>query len=672
MREGNLQASQKIASIKIWQIVSRVKQATPQDGEPPTIVLRGAGDEDARDTSGASVSCVSVGDVLKARFQLVELIGEGGMGRVFKALDLRRVESGAAQPHVAVKVLTLVSAQPDSALAALQREAQQLQVLSHPNIVRVFDCDRDGTTVFMTMEYLVGHSLYQELVARPPTGGPALERSHARRVIAAIADALDFAHQRGIVHGDVKPGNVFVTDSGEFKVVDFGVARWVTGPNASDRTSRDATPSARISAVTPRYASPQLLAGHPAEIADDVYAFAGLAYQLLTGTLPFGPKGAVPGNRAPPARGLTSGEHAALVHALQFDAGRRTQTMREFLKEFRPEPARSSGNSRIAWGVASVAVGALVLTFGWYAGRPAEPRSPPPLAPAPAARLLPAAPSKPEAGSLLHDCAVCPLVTVVPSGVFQQGADNSDLHALASEKPAHRVGISLAFGLSTTEVTVAEFRAFVNATRRSMRGCDVYEGRWRYEPRADWENPGFAQSATHPVTCVSWEDASAYAAWLSTQSGQRYRLPSASEWEYAARAGGLSGVPWGSAPMGACAVANVADQSARERFPGWTTFGCADGFINTAPVGSFQANAYGLQDLFGNVFEWTEDCWHSNYVGAPEDGTARMDPPCTEHELRGGSWFSSPNYVRAAYRDHFAANYRTSTVGIRLARDLSE
>ncbi len=172
------------------------------------------------------------------------------------------------------------------------------------------------------------------------------------------------------------------------------------------------------------------------------------------------------------------------------------------------------------------------------------------------------------------------------------------------------------------------------------------------------------------MTCVSWQDATAYADWLSTRSGHRYRLPSASEWEYAARAGVASGTPWGRAARDACRVTNVADASAEQHYPGWTTFGCTDGFINTAPVGSFQANAYGLQDLFGNVFEWTQDCWHPDYVGAPDDGSARLDPPCTEHELRGGSWFSSPKYVRAAYRDHFAATYRTNTVGIRLAREL--
>jgi formylglycine-generating enzyme required for sulfatase activity len=100
-------------------------------------------------------------------------------------------------------------------------------------------------------------------------------------------------------------------------------------------------------------------------------------------------------------------------------------------------------------------------------------------------------------------------------------------------------------------------------------------------------------------------------------------------------------------------------------------FNCNDGYVFTAPVGSFKANAFGLNDMLGNVFQWTEDCWNATYKGAPIDGSARTDGNCNEHELRGGSWFSSPGYVRADYRNHFAANYRASSAGIRLARDIT-
>jgi formylglycine-generating enzyme required for sulfatase activity len=277
----------------------------------------------------------------------------------------------------------------------------------------------------------------------------------------------------------------------------------------------------------------------------------------------------------------------------------------------------------------------------------------------------------PKPGTVIRDCPTCPGLTVLAAGRFKQGSAGAESSSASFEKPLHWVVIGRPFAMSTNAVTLDEFRAFITATGRDMQGCDVYDGDWKHRPESSWENPGFVQTGSHPVTCASWDDAKAYAAWLSAQTGHRYRLPSASEWEYAARAGGEADQPWGANGSDACASANVADQSAVRRYPGWTVFGCDDGFVNTAPVGSFKASVFGLNDMLGNVFQWTEDCWHEDYKGAPIDGSARTDGDCSEHELRGGSWFSAPAVVRADYRNHFAANYRTSSVGIRLARDLA-
>jgi formylglycine-generating enzyme required for sulfatase activity len=256
---------------------------------------------------------------------------------------------------------------------------------------------------------------------------------------------------------------------------------------------------------------------------------------------------------------------------------------------------------------------------------------------------------------------------VLPAGRFKQG---STKEAPPSERPQHEVVIDYSFAMSTNDVTVANFSEFVTATNRDMQGCDIYDGDWRHQPMAGWNNPGFSQSALHPVTCVSWNDAAAYARWLSSKTTHRYRLPSASEWEYASRAGGEAVRPWDASGANACAIADVADQTAARRYPGWNVFNCDDGYVYTAPVGSFKANTFGLNDMLGNVFQWTQDCWHDDYVGAPTDGSARSDGDCTEHELRGGSWFSSPSYVRAAYRNRFAADYRAASVGFRLVREL--
>jgi formylglycine-generating enzyme required for sulfatase activity len=271
-------------------------------------------------------------------------------------------------------------------------------------------------------------------------------------------------------------------------------------------------------------------------------------------------------------------------------------------------------------------------------------------------------------GSIIQDCPTCPALTVLPTGRFEQGTEAAN--GSAFEKPPHFVMIAHPIALSTNAVTVDEFRTFVAATGRDMQGCDTYDGSWRHHAENNWENPGFAQTGSHPVTCASWNDAKAYAAWLSAKTGHQYRLPSASEWEYAARAGGTAAQPWSEDGSDACASANVADQSAARRYPGWSVFACNDGYVQTSPVASFKANSFGLNDMLGNVFQWTEDCWNANYKGAPIDGSPRMDGDCTERELRGGSWFSTPAYVRANYRNHFGVDYRTSSAGIRVARDV--
>jgi len=293
---------------------------------------------------------------------------------------------------------------------------------------------------------------------------------------------------------------------------------------------------------------------------------------------------------------------------------------------------------------------------------------------APASTKVPAASSAavPNPGTLIRDCPTCPAMTVLPAGRFKQGSARVESGSSSFEKPQHWVVIGRPLAMSTNLVTVNEFRQFIAATGRGMQGCDTYDGEWKHRPKSSWKDPGFIQTGTHPVTCSSWNDADVYAQWLSTKTGHRYRLPSASEWEYAARAGGEAVRPWNPNGSDACAYANVADKRAAHRYPGWLVFACDDGYVNTSPVGSFKPNPFGLNDMLGNVFQWTQDCWYADYTGAPADGSARTDGNCSERELRGGSWFSSPAYVRANYRNHFAADYRTSSVGIRLVRDIEQ
>lgn len=618
----------------------------PQD---PTVLTKspGAQNRDRRPVVG-------VGDVLKGRFDLIELIGEGGMSRVFKAIDLRRVEAGAADPCVAVKVLTEPVSDYFGSITALQREAHKLQSLAHRNVVRVIDCDRDGRTIFMTMEYLEGESLQKKLRAGD------FPRSAAESVLGAIADALEYAHANGIVHGDLKPGNVIISTQGTVKVIDFGMARFVARPGGTqahaDIRGDETTPKA----VTPRYASPEMLAGHVPKPTDDVYALACIAYQCLSGNDPFErPRKhgeSDPHLRPPRPPQMPKHQYQALVRALEFDPKNRTASARQFRAEF----TATRGNRAGQWTWIGVAV--VVLAFVAFYRTPLLHQL--------SSQLRVGTPI-PAAGTVIRDCPTCPLMIVLPVGYFTQGADSGDPDVLPFVQPRHAVVIGYPLAMSKHEVTVSEFREFAETTGREMSGCNTYDGEWQYQATASWQAPGFSQSAAHPVACTSWNDAVAYAKWLSQKSGHTYRLPSASEWEYAARAGTKLTQPWAPDASGACVDANVADQSAAQRFPGWETFPCNDGYVSTAPVGSFKANAFGLHDLFGNVFEWVEDCWHPDYKGAPKDGSARLDGDCKEHELRGGSWFSSPRFVNASYRNRFETDYRSSAVGFRLVREIS-
>jgi len=250
----------------------------------------------------------------------------------------------------------------------------------------------------------------------------------------------------------------------------------------------------------------------------------------------------------------------------------------------------------------------------------------------------------------------------------------------ANEGPQREVRVPR-FALSRTEVTVDAFRRFVEATgRRTSRDCYAWTGReWTTETGRSWENTGFAQSGDHPVACVSWEDARAYAAWLSAETGAVYRLPTEAEWEYAARADrdGPRSAPryfWGDWGEG-CSDANWAGPRSGTKFPDWKVSNCRDGYVYTAPVGSFPANDFKLHDTAGNLFEWVVDCWHDDYEGAPLDGSAWMeqdDGDCSQAVLRGGSWDNAPKLLRSANREAMWREVRFSFTGFRLARTLPE
>jgi formylglycine-generating enzyme required for sulfatase activity len=190
----------------------------------------------------------------------------------------------------------------------------------------------------------------------------------------------------------------------------------------------------------------------------------------------------------------------------------------------------------------------------------------------------------------------------------------------------------------------------------------------------NWRSPGFKQADSHPAVCVSWEDAAAYAEWLSRETGAAYRLPSEAEWEYAARAGTGTRYFWGNDARGgdACTYANGAGQELSKRLKGQPILPCRDRYQFTAPAGSLKASPFGLLDAIGNAAEWTEDCYHDSYAGAPSDGSAWTAGNCQLRVFRGGGWGDGPSYLRSALRSYIDPDVGIDGVGFRLARTLSQ
>jgi formylglycine-generating enzyme required for sulfatase activity len=260
-------------------------------------------------------------------------------------------------------------------------------------------------------------------------------------------------------------------------------------------------------------------------------------------------------------------------------------------------------------------------------------------------------------GRVLRDCSECPEMVVVPAGSFMMGSNDGGI----DEKPVHKVTFAKPFAVGKFEVTVGEYLACVAA-----RAC----------PPPEWNEPGSNYNVStfgidhyhklgqalshpqHPIVGVSWHNAKQYAAWLSEQTSKKpYRLLSEAEWEYAARAGSGTKYTWG-------------DEIGRNRA---NCDGCGSQWDNkhTAPVGSFQANAFGLHDIHGNVWEWIADCHKDSYANAPSDGTATSDVAGCSRVMRGGSWVNNPKILRSANRGGNSPASRLNNLGFRVARTLN-
>jgi formylglycine-generating enzyme required for sulfatase activity len=278
------------------------------------------------------------------------------------------------------------------------------------------------------------------------------------------------------------------------------------------------------------------------------------------------------------------------------------------------------------------------------------------------------------------ECEKCPEMVVVPAGSFTMGSPKGEPGRNNDESPQHVVTIGKPFAVGRLHVTVDQFAAFVAETGYDAGSlCSTFEG-GKVEERSDrsWRNPGFAQEGSRPAVCLNWNNAKAYVEWLANKTQKPYRMLTEAEWEYAARARTAPGTYprfwFGNEEKGLCRYGNGVDQTARdgiESAKSWTVAPCHDGYAYTSPAGAFEANGFGLHDMFGNAWQWTADCYHDSYQGAPGDGLAWTAGDCSRCILRGGSWSSGPRELRPAIRNPITTVNRNASLGFRVGRTLT-
>ena len=294
-------------------------------------------------------------------------------------------------------------------------------------------------------------------------------------------------------------------------------------------------------------------------------------------------------------------------------------------------------------------------------------------------------------GETFKDCDDCQTMVVIPAGAFTMGSspeerDHEGVPATfgSHEGPQVKITIAKPFAFATTETTVSQWARFVKATNRPIP-TECFD----YNPTDDtwagtkgkvvnWQNPGFSQTDSHPAACVSWVDATDYAAWLTQTTGHKYRLATEAEWEYAARGGTTTARPWGNAVTPICNKARIMTSGTYDaigKADSWTgELICSDHESYTKPVASFEANPWGIYDTLGNLWEWVADCAAPDHSKLPTDGTAQTAAnggDCDRRITKGGAFHSRVWLARPATRGEGQSGVnRPVASGIRVLREL--
>lgn len=261
----------------------------------------------------------------------------------------------------------------------------------------------------------------------------------------------------------------------------------------------------------------------------------------------------------------------------------------------------------------------------------------------------------PAPGKVFKDCKNCPEMVVLPAGSYLMGTPEDEIGREGDEGPQHTVTFAKPFAMSRFHVTAAELDAYIRETGVVIKDGDTRPGRL-----CQASKPSYKQGPRQPAVCIDYFEVQAYTEWLSKKTGQKYRMVSESEREYAARAGSTGSFPFPFDDEGEYQISKHAN-----------TYGPKDGYTYSAPVGSYPPNAFGMYDMHGNVYEWVADCWHPNYEGAPADGSAWLTGgDCNDAHIRGNDWGEAPVFSRSGNRNSREKNVRGDFLGFRVAREL--
>ena len=565
-------------------------------------------------------------------YEILEILGRGGFGVVFKAFDanLHRV--------VAVKVLGPALLGSAAARKRFLREARSAAAVRNDHVVAVHVVE-ENPVPHLVMEYVPGQTLQQRL-----DRGEPFDLSEVLRIGAQAAEGLEAAHRQGLIHRDVKPSNILLENGVErVKITDFGLAR------AADASITQSG----VVAGTPMYMAPEQAQGEAIDHRADLFSLGSVLYALCTGRPPFGGSSAlavlkrvceetprpiqeinpdVPEwlcaiiarlhAKKPQDRFATARELADVLMSRLSELQRQGGPLPAAAPAPSPEVRRPVRRKWLWWAAAGVlliaAVGlAVIAAPRLFRAAPPSPAAPgPAAAKAPAPMVLPFDAAEARAGQEAWAASVgAPVETTNTIGMKLRLIPPGEFFMT----PQYRVRISKPFRLGRYETTIAQFRAFVAETKYKTdaessgkgglgRDRDNQDARG---PEYTWLHPAVAQGDDYPIGQVSWHDAVEFCKWLSRKEGRTCRLPTEAEWEWACRAGSEGPYSWGDDP------AQVGDYA-------WYHDNSGD---RSHPVGQKKPNAWGLYDMYGNIAEYCED-WSADLpTGVPTDphGPAQGD-----------------------------------------------